>query len=299
MKKSILILSLFVFVLQLTAQEPQVKFYLVDGTSKIYNLSDVDSIGVIDKQNNYVMRIHYNTTLIAYYPTEIIGSLKFEKDSSNKDIFNVYIFSFPKSYLISGIDSIILYQDIYQPLTIGTQVWMLKNLDVDHYRNSDSILQVTDSTQWANSTTGAWCYYDNDANKGITYGKLYNWYAVNDSRSLAPSGWHVPSDAEWTTLTTFLGDESVAGGKLKEVGIAHWLSPNKGATNESGFSALPGSCRTVYGVFDLVGSNGYWWTSAEGNAASAWIRNLNFINSSISRGSSVGESGFSVRCVRD
>ncbi len=128
----------------------------------------------------------------------------------------------------------------YGTVTIGTQVWMTRNLDVDHYRNGDPIPEVKSASLWKSLTTGAWCYFKNDKDSGVTYGKLYNWYAVNDPRGLAPVGWHIPSDAEWSTLSAYLGGDSIAGGKLKESGTSHWNIPNTGATNVSGFSALPG-----------------------------------------------------------
>ena len=143
-------------------------------------------------------------------------------------------------------------------IVIGTQQWMEKNLDVLTYRNGDIIPQVTDPTAWAALTTGAWCYYNNDVANGAIYGKLYNWYAVNDPRGLAPTGWHVPSDAEWTTLETTLGGDPVAGGKMKVAGTTRWTTPNTGATNESGFAGLPGGTRNNNGTFSNVGSNGYW-----------------------------------------
>ncbi len=183
-------------------------------------------------------------------------------------------------------------------VTICSQVWMIKNLDVTTYRNGDAIPQVTDATAWANLTTGAWCYYNNDAANGPIYGKLYNWYAVNDVRGLAPSGYHVPSDAEWTTLETCLGGSSVAGGAMKEVGIAHWLTPNTGATNSSGFTGLPGGFRDGSGTFGVISRIAFWWSST-GVQSTAWYRfidcnNSNFYSANISK-----NSGFSVRCVKD
>src|SRR6266487_1634854 len=125
-------------------------------------------------------------------------------------------------------------------IKICDQVWMLKNLDVSTYRNGDPIPKISDNAAWLALTTGAYCYYDNDsANYAATYGKLYNWFAVNDPRGLAPAGWHVPTDAEFTTLVeTCLGGWQVAGGKMKEIGTTHWASPNEGATNSSGFTGL-------------------------------------------------------------
>jgi len=184
-------------------------------------------------------------------------------------------------------------------VTICSQVWMTKNLDVTTYRNGDAIPQVTDATAWANLTTGAWCYYNNDSANGPIYGKLYNWYAVNDTRGLAPTGYHVPSDGEWTTLETCLGGSSVAGGAMKEAGLMHWLSPNTGATNSSGFAGLPGGGRLNNGTFNSGGFNGGWWSSTEDDATNAWFRFLLYDNGDVVRGFNTKTDGFSVRCLRD
>ncbi len=180
---------------------------------------------------------------------------------------------------------------------IGTQIWMTRNLNVSRYRNGDPIPQVQDPSAWAALTTGAWCYYENNTVNGTTYGKLYNWYAVNDPRGLAPTGYHVPSDGEWTTLTTFLGGESVAGGKMKATTL--WNSPNTGATNSSGFTGLPGGIRNRFGSIFDIGFNGNWWSSSEGGAAFAWARRLVYNYSIAYRLTGYKENGFSVRCLRD
>ena len=142
-------------------------------------------------------------------------------------------------------------------VTICDQVWMAKNLDVTTYRNGDVISQVTDPTAWNALTTGAWCYYNNDPANGTIYGKLYNWYAVNDPRGLAPTGWHIPTEGELIALSDCLGGQEVAGGKLKETGTAHWLSPNI-ATNETGFTALPGGgfVKTFNGEWTFFATGG-------------------------------------------
>ena len=184
-------------------------------------------------------------------------------------------------------------------IVIGTQQWMRENLDVLTYRNGDIIPQVTDATAWAALTTGAWCYYNNDVANGAIYGKLYNWYAVNDSRGLAPTGWHVPSDAEWTTLSATLGGDAVAGGKMKTTGITRWTTPNTGATNESGFAGLPGGFRDGSGTFNSVGGYGFWWSSTEFTAATAWYRYLFYNFGTIYRFDYGKRYGFSVRCLRD
>ena len=182
---------------------------------------------------------------------------------------------------------------------IGTQQWMSKNLDVAFYRNGDPIPQVTDPTAWAALTTGAWCYYNNDSTQGNKYGKLYNWYAVNDTRGLAPQGWHIPSDAEWTTLATSLGGASVAGGKMKEAGTLNWISPNTEGNNNSGFAGLPGGYRFSNGTFISVGVYGSWWSATETNTTAAWNRYLNYYDGGIDRATNGKKLGFSVRCLRD
>ncbi len=182
---------------------------------------------------------------------------------------------------------------------IGTQTWMVKNLDVDHYRNGDPIPEVKNKNEWTNLTIGAWCYYDNKPANGKTYGKLYNWYAVNDPRGLAPTGWHIPSDTEWTTLSNGLGGDEVAGGKMKETGTTHWITPNTRATNGSGFTALPGGLRFYKGSFFNVGNSGFWWNSTESHTATVWIRYLSSSYGYIYRSLNYKQSGFSVRCVKD
>jgi uncharacterized protein (TIGR02145 family) len=189
--------------------------------------------------------------------------------------------------------------NVYQTVKIGEQWWMAENLKVTHYRNGDAIPNVTDNTEWPNLSTGAWCSYNNDAGNVSTYGLLYNWYTVADSRNIAPAGWHVPSDAEWQVLVDYLGGASVAGGKMKETGTTHWYSPNTGATNENGFSALPGGCRNYVGEFNTIGGLAYFWSFTESSSASACSRYLNANNSDIVRSINTKQYGCSVRLVRD
>jgi len=184
-------------------------------------------------------------------------------------------------------------------VTIGSQIWTRCNLGITTYRNGDVIPQVTDPTQWSNLTTGAWCYYDNDPSTEAKYGKLYNWYAVNDLRGIAPTGYHVPSDAEWTVLTDYLGGESVAGGKMKKAGTAYWNAPNTDATNSSGFTGLPGGYRNDDGSFYSIGFYGYWWSSTEVNTNDAWFRYLDGTNGDAFRSYYSKEDGLSVRLIKD
>ncbi len=290
--------GLFLFSAVLYSAEPLVKFYLNDGSTKQYNLSEIDSLGVIDKKNNYVMRIHYNDSLIAYYPTEIIGRIKFENDS-----LNVYIFSYPKPYLLSSIDSLVFYIDQWQPLTIGSQVWMLKNLNVDHYRNGDSILIFRKYGNWDTIMTGATCWYDDLDYYGPLVGRLYNWYAVNDARILSPIGWHVPSDSEFIILQQFLGGISVAGGKMKRVnGVAWdtwWWEPNTGATNESGFTARASGCRANNNNYSSMIEYCFLWSSTERSSTEAGFWFLFCKHAGFDIDITDKYKGFSVRCVKD
>ncbi len=200
--------------------------------------------------------------------------------------------------------------NVYQTVTIGTQVWMAENLKVTHYRNGDPIPHVTDNSEWIGLTTGAYCNYNNDEGNVATYGRLYNWYAVGDSRNIAPEGWHVPTDEEWKQLETYLGMSQAEadaigwrgtdeGGKLKEAGTTHWQSPNTGATNESGFTALPGGYRNLNGSFGDMGYYAAFWSSTEFSSYYAWLRGLNYGDSQVGRLYYHKPYGFSVRCVRD
>ena len=186
----------------------------------------------------------------------------------------------------------------YNTIIIGPQVWMRENLKVTHYNNGDAIPEVIDGAAWSNLSTGAYCNYINDVANVATYGRLYNWYAATDTRSLCPTGWHIPTDSEWTTLITFLGGATVAGGKMKEAGLAHWISPNTGAINSSGFTALPGGRRSyTSGSFSAIGLSGYWW---ETDWQYQYMDNDNDnITKSSAVVSSVKKYGNSIRCVKD
>ena len=224
-----------------------------------------------------------------------------------------------------------------QTVTIGTQVWTSKNLNVSTYRNGDVIPEVQDKQAWAKLTTGAWCYYNNDASNGTKYGKLYNWYAVNDPRGLAPNGYHIPTDAEWTQLSDYLGGESKAGTKMKSTSgwesyttgdsktcpnCASWneeyrkkvpchtckdkrsvsaptVTHSGNGSNSSGFSGLPGGHRYFKGAFFNIGTSGFWWSSTENFTYFAWYRYLEYYNGFVSRKDDGKGNGFSVRCLRD
>ena len=242
--------------------------------------------------------------------------------------------------------SILLFFSIFicslvigQEVTIGTQVWMTKNLNLDKFRNGELIPQANTHAEWEQAKENkqpAWCYYDNDPKNGTKYGKLYNWYAVNDSRWLAPAGWHVPTDAEWTTLGKLLG-RSDSGKKMKST--SGWNSYTTGGsktcsncndwnavyrrktachvckdsrsvpartvtlsgngTNTSGFSGLPGGTRDNDGTFGNVGESGSWWGSVENFTLNAWLRYLDYYPGYVTRYGFNKQKGLSVRCLRD
>ncbi|MBK9357316.1 MAG: fibrobacter succinogenes major paralogous domain-containing protein [Bacteroidales bacterium] len=190
----------------------------------------------------------------------------------------------------------------YKTIVIGTHTWMAENLRTVRFRNGDSIPEVASNTEWKSLSTAAYCNYENTTNRDdiATTGRLYNWFAVSDSRNLAPEGWHVATDADWLELTTFLGNEDFAGGKLKETTMLHWFNPNTGATNQSGFTALPGGRREYTdGSFINKGTDGFWWTGSAYNPDYSWYRYLHFDVTDCYRANFHKQYGFSVRCVKD
>ena len=185
-------------------------------------------------------------------------------------------------------------------ITICSLVWMDKNLSVSTYRNGDPIPVVTDPNIWSTLTTGAYCYHNNDPASEALYGKMYNWYAVNDPRGLAPVGWHVSTLADWAALSTCLGGDLVSGGALKETGFTHWASPNTGATNSSGFTALPGGYRANTGTYTSVpGTTIFWWTSTELSPTEASERGVENTSSKLFNSPYLKVGGSYVRCVKN
>jgi uncharacterized protein (TIGR02145 family) len=270
------------------------------GVYAIYS-GDMNQDGTINEADLPIFTTANTTAAHGYVVSDLNGD-------GSVDLLDYPIYKNNAAATVNAVRPVPLPIASLPNVTIGTQVWQSTNLDVTTYRDGTPIPQVTDPNEWFNLTTGAWCYYNNDPTNGTTYGKLYNWYAVagihdNDpntpNKILAPEGWHIPTDAEWTTLTTFLGGDSVAGGKMKEIGTSHWRSPNTGATNSSGFTGLPAGLRTASGTFGIIRYDGDWWSSSEHYSADAWNRRLYSNDGSAGRNASEKRYGFSVRCLRD
>ncbi len=226
------------------------------------------------------------------------GTIRFNPTTNDFECWNGIFWASLTGFQLGSVTDI--DGNEYKTITIGTQEWMAQNLRTTRYQNEDTIPNITNG--WANLSSGAYCWYDNDNSYEQPYGKLYNWYAVNDSRGLCPEGWHVPSgddlSSEWKTLIDFLGGLSVAGGPMKEAGTAHWNSPNPGATNASGFTGLPGGYRNFGGTFSDLGNFGYWWSSTE-STANAWYCILRYLSEDALQSFFDKRVGYSVRCVKD
>jgi uncharacterized protein (TIGR02145 family) len=190
--------------------------------------------------------------------------------------------------------------NVYKTVKIGEQWWMAENLKSTRLNDGTVIPNITNNTSWKNLVTPAYCWYDNDRTAYAgTYGALYNWYAIETGK-LCPSGWHVPTDEEWSKLIDFLGGDGLAGGQLKEAGLTHWNLPNTGATNSSGFTALPGgySISGVEACFYGLGNHGTWWSSTAISASNAWFRSLTTNFSTIFKDDGKMYYGLSVRCLK-
>ena len=207
--------------------------------------------------------------------------------------------------IVSDIDG-----NVYNVVSIGNQCWMKENLKTTRYKNGTPLPTGLSDAQWQATTSGACADYNNDSTKTAVYGKLYNWYAVADTNGLCPTGWHEPEDWEWNVLVKTIDTSAdtscnnciqsqTAGGAMKEIGLTHWASPNTGATNNSGFTGLPGGVRFGSGAYGFVGYYGYWWSATQFSSADAYFRYLDCSSSGVSRSSYEEAFGFSVRCVRD
>ena len=199
----------------------------------------------------------------------------------------------PNEELITDIDG-----NIYHTAVIGNQKWMLENLKTTKYNDGEEIPNIEENKEWELMNSGACCNYDNLEANGELYGKLYNWHAINTGK-LAPQGWRVATDNDWTVLIDYLGGQDVSGGKIKEVGTLHWDEPNTGATNSSGFTALPGGMRYFNGYFTGLNRGAVWWTSTAKNESYAWFRSIGCDIESVRRDIYGFQSGFLVRCIKE
>jgi uncharacterized protein (TIGR02145 family) len=228
--------------------------------------------------------------------------------AKNDNTFNSYISYLnqnPNGRFVNQARQKLTFEDsrdsqVYKMIQIGDQLWMAENLNADKFRNGDAIPHAKTDEEWklaGEKGQPAWCYYNNDPAKGKIYGKLYNWHAINDQRGLAPEGWQISSDEDWEKLIKLLGGKEVAGGKLKEVGTKYWRSPNLEATNTSGFSALPGGCRSADGSF-MYSRTGHWWSPSKSKWGDAHHRRLENDRGAVySNCCGYKNWGFSVRCV--
>jgi uncharacterized protein (TIGR02145 family) len=256
-----------------TAQDPTIS-----------NSITVDGNGFGDYTSNLTQLLPNTKYYVRAYATNSVGT------SYGNQV------SFTTTVIVSDYDG-----NVYNTIIVGTQTWMVENLKTTKYRDGTDISYPgSDNTGWENVTTGAYAWYNNDAaTYKSTYGALYNWNAVNTNK-LCPTGWHVPTDAEWVTLHTYVGGESVAGGKLKETGTVHWQSPNTGASNEYGFSAVPGGDRVSSGLYFEIGQRGLFWSSTIKAGQGPIIRVIEW-NSGESKNiwQCNTMAGISVRCIKD
>ncbi|MFH1051250.1 MAG: fibrobacter succinogenes major paralogous domain-containing protein [bacterium] len=288
-----------------------IKVYFKDSTTpKEYNVTDIKRLEVSDFRDDYTdMLLYSGTTVLHSYPTNDIDSIKFSADNQ----MTVFTSGMDDNYSLSSLDSMIFQYSA--TVTLGTQTWTRMNLNVTHYRNGDSIPEVRGYSDWVNQTTGAWCSYNNDPANDAIYGKLYNWYAVVDSRGLAPEGWHVPSDDGWKTLEMYLGmsqsqadewdhrgtDEASKLSGRADLWTSGVLTLNQNF-GSSGFSGFPSGIRYFdYGYFDFRGNLTILWSSSEFtlNPQQGVSRTLRYNNTKIYRKHEEKYYGISVRCVKD
>lgn len=268
-----------------------------------YYLSEAQNIGIGTTTPDLSAKIDISSTSKGFLPPRLtflqrntiaapaVGLVIYCLDCNEMQVFNGFMWT-----NLNGISASVKSGP---GMRICNEVWMYKNLNVRTYRNGDSIPVITDPIAWANLTTGAMCWYNNDSvSYGANYGILYNWYAVHDPRGLAPVGWHLPTAAEWTVLTNCLGGENIAGGKMKSA-TSLWTPPNFAATNSSGFGGLPGGARYGNGAYSDISNYGYWWSTTESGAGNAWYRSLLFSSGNVINLNNNKAYGYSVRCVRD
>lgn len=204
-----------------------------------------------------------------------------------------------KVYFTAGTGVTDIDGNNYKTIKLGTQEWMAENLRTTKYANGNIITNGSGNEFSSGTTNGLWCYYENNNSYNNSYGKLYNWYAVNDSRNLCPTGWHIPSNNEWNILINYLEGYSGAGGKLKEAGTTHWNTPNLNANNESGLTALPGGARTYLNTNEVMGLRGFYWSSTQWNTTDAYRIELLYSQASAQLAAFPKANGISVRCIKN
>ncbi len=233
------------------------------------------------------------TTFTAFSQNQSLPVLKMYK--SDKSVITTPLKEIDSLVYVN----LIVLDSTDKDIAIGTQIWTSKNLDVSTYRNGESIRHARTPEEWQDAASkgeGAWCYYNHDPKNGEIYGKLYNWYCVNDSRGLAPSGYHIPSDNEWSILLEILGEKTIAGFKMKSK--SGWATKGNG-DNSCGFNGKPGGYCYNYGDFYKIEENGYWWSSTEYFSDYAWLRILSCNDSKVGRNNFFKRYGLSVRCIKD
>ncbi len=248
--------------------------------------------------NDFISCFQYANTIADYENKEWhcgwtidykVVELNLTKKNKNKELTPDYVES------VTDIDG-----NEYKTVKIGTQIWMAENLRVSRYRNGEIIPNIQNNYEWINTKLGACCNYDNNPEYDNNYRKLYNWYAIYNERGMIPEGWHIPTFIEWWLLIENLGGDCIAGGKLKSTELEHWMSPNVCATNETGFTALPGGYREKWsGKFIDVNLNGYLLSDTEYGTSVMDVRRMCYDNNIISSGSISKSAGISVRCIKD
>jgi uncharacterized protein (TIGR02145 family) len=268
----------------------------------VWSTTSNPTISLTTKTNNVTESATYSSRLYGLEP----NTTYYTRAYATNDIGTAYgaELSFTTTSIVTGpvtdIDG-----NVYQTVTIGNQSWMLTNLKTTKYRDGSSITTGLNEDQWAAATSGAYAIYGNNQSSDDVYGKLYNWYAATDERNVCPTGFHLPTIEDWTILAEYLGGFSVAGAKMKEAGLTHWLTPNNGATNSSGFTALPSGWRqpnTNFGATGFVGQRqvGAYWLDFEYNDGDGAFSNLSYLDVNLGAiSSSKKVTGFSIRCLRD
>ena len=294
----IIIMSILLNILLIGSLSAQnLKIFKKDGTFEEHFLNDIVKIEPKNLVFNYNMIINKKEGSAITINFNQVEKLVIENEN-----LLVFIDGSSVAYGINEIENIVfnLIPTNYETVIIGNQEWMLKNLDVTHYRNGDEIPNVTENNQWSSLTTGAWCYYNNEESQGEIYGKLYNWYAVNDSRGLAPIGWRIASEKDWTDLSNYL--QTFAGSKIAGYYNLWWAGElrENASFNSSGFTGLANGFRYGSdGYFDLRQALATWWTSTNYNTTNAFYRYLHYNMTGINKQNFNKKYGFAVRCVRD